>query len=241
MTKSDAMQAAGSGTSRDDTRARIIEVAIALLTREGRAAVTTRAVSDAAGVQPPTIYRLFEDMSGLLDAVADHGFATYLKKKRIRKLSGDPVEDLRAGWDLHVQFGLSNPEIYKLMYCDPHLGAKSAAAVNSYRVLRAHIRDVAVAGRLLVSEERAADLVHASGCGMVLTLLAMPEAQRDMGMAAMARDAIIAAITTASSVLNKPGPAAAAVALHAVLPDAGALSPGERTILAEWLERLARQ
>ena len=35
----------------------------------GRGAVTTRAVSAAARVQPPTIYRQFGDMRGLLDAV----------------------------------------------------------------------------------------------------------------------------------------------------------------------------
>jgi AcrR family transcriptional regulator len=44
--------------------------------------VTTRAVAEAAGVQAPTIYRLFGDENGLLDAVAEHGFASYLEDKR---------------------------------------------------------------------------------------------------------------------------------------------------------------
>ncbi len=241
MIKSHAVLAADSNSSREATRARIVAAAIALLNRGGRDAVTTRAVADAASVQAPAIYRLFKDMSGLLDAVADHGFITYLKKKKVRKLGDDPVEDLRTGWLLHVNFGLSNPAIYKLMYCDPHPGVKSPAAANSYRTLREHIRRVAVAGRLRVSEERAADLVHASGCGTVLTLLAMPEESRDMGVAEIARDAILAAITTGSPALKNPGPAAAAVALRAVLPDALSLSEGERTLLAEWLERLAKE
>ena len=240
MIKSRAVAPDHSNGSREDTRARIVAAAITLLLRGGRDAVTTRAVADAACVQAPTLYRLFNDMNGLLDAVADHGFSAYLKKK-IRLLGKDPVEDLRTGWDLHVDFGLSNPAIYKLMYCDPHSGTKSPAAANSHRILKEHIRRVAVAGRLRVSEDRAADLVHASGCGTVLTMLSMPEASRDMGMPVIARDAIVAAITTESPVLKKRGPATAAIALNAVLSDAVSLSNGERTLLAEWLERLAKE
>lgn len=232
---------ADTPTSRDDTRARIIAAAIDLLHRGGRNSVTTRAVADAAGVQAPTIYRLFKGMGGLLDAVAEHGFTSYFRKKKNRKPGNDPVEDLRIGWALHINFGLSNPAMYKLMYCDPHPGVKSPAAANSYRILMEHMRLIAIAGRLRVSEERAADLVHASGCGTVLTLLSMPEGRRDMGIAEIARDAVIAAITTLAPVPANPGPAAAAIALRAVLPEAVSLSDGERTLLHEWLERLARE
>ena len=157
----------------------------------------------------------------------------------MRKCGHDPVEDLRTGWNLHVDFGLSNPAIYKLMYCDPSPGVKSPAAAASYRILREHIRRIALAGRLRVSEERAADLVHASGCGTVLTLLATPEESRDMGILEIARNTVIGAITTGSPVLESPSPAAAAIALRASLPDAVSLSEGERSLLAEWLVRLA--
>ena len=105
---------------RDATRERIVETAAALLARGGREAVTTRAVATAAGVQPPTIYRLFGDKVGLLDAVTEHGFRAYLADKGVA--SADPVADLRSGWDLHVGFGLANPGLYALMYGDPGPG-----------------------------------------------------------------------------------------------------------------------
>jgi hypothetical protein len=159
----------------------------------------------------------------------------------VRHPGDDPAEDLRTGWALHVAFGLPNPAIYKLMYCDPYPGIKSPAVANSYRILREHIRRIAFAVRLLVNEEHAADLVHASGCGTVLTLLSMPEENRDMGAANIACDAIIAAITTESPVLKAPRPAAAAVALHTVLPKRHVTPNGERTILAERLQRLANE
>jgi hypothetical protein len=50
---------------------------------------------------------------------------------------------------------------------------------------------------------------------------------------------MIAAITTGSPALESPGPAAAAIALRAVLPGATALTGGERRLLEEWLDRLA--
>ena len=221
-----------------DVRARIVAAAAKLLASKGRDALTTRGVAAAAGVQAPTLYRLFGDKGGLLDAVAEHGFAAYLSQKKVRPAGPDPVEDLRAGWDLHIEFGLANPALYALMYGDPRSGVTSPAAASALRILQQHIRRLAVAGRLRVSEERAAELVHASGCGTVLTLLAMPAEQRNRGLSESAREAALAAITTQTPALDSPSPAAAAIALRAVLPDATTLTRSERQLLAEWLERL---
>ena len=222
-----------------DARERIVAAAAELLARKGRDAVTTRAVAAAAGVQAPTLYRLFGDKGGLLDAVAEHGFTAYLAEKELREAGPDPVEDLRAGWDLHIEFGLKNPALYSLLYGDPHAGVSSPAATAAKRILKQLIRRIAVAGRLRVSEERAADLVHATGCGTILTLLAMPASRRDRGLSKAARESVIAAITSATPALERPSPAAAAIALRAALPEATPLTRGERQLLEEWLERLA--
>ncbi|RYG67336.1 TetR/AcrR family transcriptional regulator [bacterium] len=227
-----------TGSSRDETWARIVAVATELLSSGGRDALTTRAVAVAAGVQAPTIYRMFGDKSGLLDAVAEHGFASYFNEKNFRKVGPDPVENLRIGWDLHIGFGLAHPALYTLMYGNPRPGRSSPVEVAARRVLKEHIRSIAAAGRLRVSEERAADMVHASGCGTVLTLLAMAEESRDLGLSETAREAVITAITTDAAVAKKPGPGAAAIALRALLPEATVLSDGERQLMGEWLERL---
>jgi AcrR family transcriptional regulator len=228
-------------TPQADARAHILSAAIDLLASGGREALTTRSVAAAAGVQVPTIYRLFGDKSGLLNALAEHGFAAYLKekKKEVRELGKDPIENLRLGWDLHVGFGLANPALFSLMYGDPRPGVVPTAAAVSHQILKRRIRSLAAAGRLRVNEERAADLVRATGCGTVLTLLAMPEDHRDLGLSESAREAVIAAITNESPALKSPGPAGAAIALRAVLPDATILSDGERHLLEEWLDRLA--
>src|SRR5215218_6472160 len=90
-----------------DVRERIVAAAAKLLATGGREAVSTRAVSAAAGVQAPTIYRQFGDMRGLLDEVASYGFSVYLRDKTARERAEDPVDDLRLGWDLHVGYGLA--------------------------------------------------------------------------------------------------------------------------------------
>jgi AcrR family transcriptional regulator len=229
----------GTPSPRDESRARILAAACDLLATGGRDALTTRAVAAAAGMQAPTIYRLFGDKGGLIDALAAHGFARYLAEKEVREFGPDPVDDLRAGWDLHVGFGLANPALYSLMYGDPRPGARSPAVIAAGQILNEHIRRLAAAGRLRVSEQRAANLIQVSGRGTVLTLLAVPEDQRDQGLSSAAREAVIAAITAGSPVLETPGPATAAIALRAVLDQATALTAGERGLLGEWLDRLA--
>ena len=229
---------------RDVIREKILRATADLLSQRGRAAVTTRSVSAAAGVQPPTIYRLFGDMRGLLDAVTAVGFADYLARKTAQQPSGDAVDDLRAGWDLHVAFGLENPAFYLLMYGEPDAGSTARATAEAHEILLGLVRRVAAAGRLTVAVERAADMIHSAGMGVVLTLLGSAPERRDLALSAQMREAVLAAVTTAAG--DPPSDdarrdvARRALALHAALPDVEeALTPGERALLEELLGRLA--
>lgn len=228
------------------TRERIIRAATDLLATGGREAVSTRAVGAAAGVQPPTIYRQFGDMRGLLDTVASRGYAQYIESKVSRESLRDPVEDLRAGWDLHIAFGLANPAIYGLMYGNPRFDSQPPAAREGADLLRAQIQRVAAAGRLRVSVERATAMAHSAGVGVTLTQLATRPEDRDPRVAEMIREAVIAAITTDGPVgaEDQDTPdhrlATRSVALRAVLAEEqGDLTPGEHTLLLEWLDRLS--
>ncbi|MFG2212242.1 TetR/AcrR family transcriptional regulator [Streptomyces sp. NPDC048638] len=223
----------------ESNRVRIIAAAARLLAEGGRESVSTRAVSAAAGVQAPTIYRLFGDKQGLLDALAAHGFATHLSGKADLVPTGDPVDDLRAGWDLNMEFGLAHPALYALMYADPRPGAEPPAALAARDVLGASIHRIAEAGRLRIDEARAAQLVHAAGSGTTLALISTPQDRRDPSVSRLAREAVIAAITTDAPTPATPGPAGAAVALRALLPQTTALTPGELGLLTELLDRIA--
>jgi AcrR family transcriptional regulator len=222
-----------------DTRGRILEAAAALLVAEGRDGLSTRAVSAAAGVQPPALYRLFGDKDGLLDAVAAYGFDEYLMSKRAMGSTGDPVEDLRRGWDLHVEFGLARPEFYVLMYGDARPGRTSPAAREAEAMLRGIVERVAEAGRLRVSVERAARLAHAAGMGVVLNLIATPEGERDPELSTTAREMVLTRILTDSAEPSRSDLAGRAIALRAGLAGATVLTDAERVLLAEWLDRVA--
>ncbi len=229
-----------SRSASDTHRERIVAAAARLLAEGGREAVSTRAVSEAAGVQAPTIYRLFGDKQGLLNAVMTHGLTTYVSRKANQQPTADPIDDLRAGWDQHVDFGLANPALYALIYGELRPGAPPPAALAGAKILADKIHRIAEAGRLRVDEERAAQLFHAAGSGITLTLIAMPEDRRDLALSDLAREATIAAITTDAPAAATPGPVGAAVALSAVLSQTSALTTHERSLLREWLDRITR-
>jgi AcrR family transcriptional regulator len=221
-----------------EPRARIVAAAAHLLATGGREAVSTRAVGAEAGVQAPTIYRLFGDKQGLVDAVVVEGYAAYVADKLARPASDDPVEDLRRGWDLHVEFALANPALYVLM-TEPRPDGPLPGTAEGLGYLQAIFRRIAEAGRLAVPEARALELFGAAGQGASMMLLGRPPAERDLTLSAMARDAVIAAITTSAPAVPAPGPAAAAVTLRAALPSVDVLSEPEKGLLADWLDRIA--
>ncbi len=213
-------------------------VAAQLLREQGPSAVTTRAVAQAAGVQAPTIYRLFGDKEGLLDAVAEHVFAAYVADKAQIADSADPIADLRAGWDLHVGFGLANAALFGLL-TDPSRGARySSAAAAGLQLLRARVRRIAAIGRLQVPERRAVELIHAAGTGAVLTLLSLPAQERDLDLADAMYDAVRHAILTDVPALAENTTAAVAVAFKTLVPNLPTLTDAERALLTDWLDRV---
>ncbi|SCL36134.1 transcriptional regulator, TetR family [Micromonospora nigra] len=220
-------------------RDRMVRTAAALLAEGGRDAVTTRAVSRVAAVQAPTIYRQFGDMRGLLDAAVSYGFAAYLHAQAAREPADDPVDALRRGWDMHVDFGVANPAFHTLMYGDPRPGVRPTAARVAADIFHDLVARVAAAGRLRVDVARAAGMVHAASCGTTLTLIQ----GGDPGLSPATREAVVAAVcadSPAARAVRPPDRAVRhAVALRAALPEvAGDLTAAERALLAEWLGRL---
>ncbi|MCS5719723.1 TetR/AcrR family transcriptional regulator [Herbiconiux sp. CPCC 205763] len=228
-------------STRVGTRDKIIEVAALLLQHHGPAAVTTRGVAQGAGVQAPTIYRLFGDKDGLLEAVAEHVMASYVSKKaavvEAASVDGvDPLVDLRAGWQTQIDFGLNNPDLFRLV-SESNRVRDSPALASGKRVLEARVHRVAETGRLRVSEQRAVGIIQAAGTGAVQTMLGTPPEQRDLGLADDLYEAVLRQILT-----DAPEPAdgaaiATTVAFRAIAPGLDSLSEAERQLLLEWLDR----
>ncbi|MEP7021885.1 MAG: TetR/AcrR family transcriptional regulator [Pseudonocardiales bacterium] len=226
---------------RSNTRSKIVDVAARLLREQGPVAVTTRGVAEAAGVQAPTIYRLFGDKDGLLDAVAEHVMATYVSAKAaiVEAASADnvdPLDDLRAGWQTQIEFGVANPALFRLL-SDPGRVQRSPAVQSGKHVLESRVHRVAMTGRLRVSEQRAVGLIQAAGIGAIQTLLATPPEQRDPGLAGDMYEAVLRQILTDTPERAESGSTATAVALRAIAPRLDMLTDAERQLLAEWLDR----
>lgn len=224
-----------------DLRARIVSAAAKLLAEGGREAVSTRAVSAAARVQAPAIYRQFADMDALLHAAAREVLAGYVRHKAHQTPTKNPLEELRRGWDVHVAFGLANPGAYALIYGGSAMG-EAPELQDGYAMLNALVARVAEAGRLRVSAPHAVRMIHAGACGATLSLIATPPSERDPRLSEAMRDAVFAAILAPKAEVTRAHApiAARAVALRAILAEADALSVAERQMLGEWLDRLAQ-
>lgn len=221
---------------RAELRVHIIEGAARLLREGGATAVTTRRVADAAGVQPPTIYRLFGDKDGLLDAVAEHVMALHVASKAVHAHGDDdPVEALRSGWRAQIDFGLANPELIRLMTARPGTSPAIDAGID---VLQGLIRGLATAGLLEVGERRALEMIHAAGTGAVQALLEAPPEQRDPGLADALFDAVLNQITRQIPAADeKSGTISITVHFATLVPRLPGLSDAERVLMLEWLGR----
>ncbi|WP_329385400.1 TetR/AcrR family transcriptional regulator [Streptomyces sp. NBC_01716] len=229
------------------TRARILEVAARLVAESPNGDVSTRAVCDAAQVGAPALYRHFGDKEGLLSAVVDHGFDKYLETKRERTPQDDPIEDLRKGWDNHVEFALDNPNLYRLMY-SPAMRTPPAAALESHEMLTRDLRRAAADGKLSLAPEAAAQVVMSANVGVALMLVARPSTFTDRDTSRRVRDAVHATVFTSEALAERADrPAkrtqlpAAAAQLNVLLGRSGesGLSTAEMALMTEWLRRLS--
>ncbi len=243
------------------TKARILEVAAALVAQSPDGDVSTRAVCEAAGVGAPALYRHFGDKEGLLTAVVDHGFDQYLAAKRERTPGTDPVRDLRDGWDTHTDFALRNPNLYRLMN-SPAMRTPPAAALESHRILTEDLRRAAEQGKLRLAPELAAQMIMSANVGVCLMLVSRPATFDDRTLSRRVRDAVHTAVfvpevmadtapgtaTAGSATAGKatagtgeaPVPATA-TRLGALLRQtpSPAFTPAESALLGEWLDRLS--
>ncbi|NUR97690.1 MAG: TetR/AcrR family transcriptional regulator [Kribbellaceae bacterium] len=220
----------------------IIEAAATLLREGGPSAVTTRGVAERAGVQAPAIYRLCGDQDGLLDAVAEHVMAAFVADKAAVVAAAtaadvDPLDDLRTSWHKQIEFGLTNPAVFRLL-SDPERVASSPAAAMGVQVLQARVHRLAATGRLRVPESQAVDLIQAAGVGTVQTLLATPVQRRDPALGETMFEAVLGRILTDAPGADADGPVVAAVALRALVPQLDVFSESERGLLVEWLDRI---
>lgn len=216
-----------------DTGERLIAAAADLIAASPGEDFSLRAVCDAVGVKLPTLYHFFGSKEGLIEAVVEHGFDRYLGEKASMESSGDPIQDIRAGWDAHMAFGLANPGFYTLMYGKVRPGHSPAAQSRPSEILRGLTARAAEQGRLVVPSEQAAAHVLVTNIGVTLRQIVL--AAPDPELSRAVREGAIAAITGTGSVCDDA--LGAVIELAAASPEV--LGGAETRLLVEWLRRLA--
>lgn len=234
------MQAEG----KRDTRRLLLEAAAELISDAPGQDIPLRAICDKVGVKLPTLYHFFGSKEGLLDAVIDYGFDLYLAIKDGHSSTGDPIQDLRHGWDAHVDFGISQPGFYALMYGQVSPGRRPEAQGRPTRVLLGLTQLAAEQGRLVVSPENAADHILAANVGVTLALITTE--RPDLSLSASVREATIKAITGADvadeSASGATDMATAAQQLLTTLGETTSppLDGPELVLLRKWLTQISR-
>lgn len=231
-------------------RTRILEAASELLAQSAAADASTRAVCEAAGVTAPTLYHHFGDKEGLLTAVVDFGWAAFLETKRtVAAVVHEHVaDDVRAGWDNHLEFALENPNFYKLMW-SPAVAASSVAVREAYQMLYERLERGAARGQLRMSAETAARMVLSAVTGAALSLISRPDLSGDGAFAAQLREAVIASVTVPQGAAStaqqrvreaEPTIATTAATLSSKLTaEDTPLTEPERALMQQWLTTLA--
>ncbi|RKE18807.1 TetR/AcrR family transcriptional regulator [Streptomyces sp. TLI_171] len=231
-----------AGPQAGDLRSRMLEAAEALLNDSPDNDFSTRAVCDAVGVKQPVLYRLFGDKNGLLTALVEHGFERYIGRKQSLATTADPVADLRAGWDDHTDFALTNRALYRLMF-SPVLPEVPEPANRIFELLRQTLDRCAAVGAMRIPTEQAAQAILAANVGVTLSLLSQPQRFSDPALSTRVRDAVFAACLTGSTPPTSSAEdqvASAARQLEAQIGQrAGtALKAEETALLLLWLRAL---
>lgn len=227
------MEARGSS----DTRAKLLNAAADLIAADASGEFSLREVCDAVGVQMPALYHYFGSKQGLIDAAVERGFEMYLDIKSSSEPSGDPIQDVRAGWDAHVAFGVANPGFYVLMYGKNRPGYVPSAHAKPTQLLGQLMAKAATEGRIDVPPEQAVDHVLTTNIAITLHHITRGE---DPELSAVIREGVISAITGVRAGSDKDQSRAsirATVEFAAMHPEK--LGQPETTLLIKWLQELS--
>lgn len=226
---------------------RLLRAAAELLASSAGAPVSTRQITQLAGVTAPTLYHHFGDKEGLFDAVVAAGFEEYVARERDFAPSGQPLEDIRRMWDNHVQFGLQQPELYLVMFGNIRPENRPVIVADAEALMEEMLNKAAVAGQLNVQPREAARSILAANVGVTLMLISDPAEERSLELSIMTRDAMIFAVSAEPAGDSAPGETGkssvvvAAIALNAALQASHSdqLSSSELKLFLEWLHRIS--
>lgn len=176
--------------SAEDRRRQVIAAAKRIVLREGFEALTMRRVARLSGVSAAALYLYFPDRLNLMAGVADELFHGLLDAFRTA-LAGvehdpDPRARLRAVMTAYLDWGLSHPDEYRVIFMTPitgvaghRPGAEGVPAAPSgqatFGALQAEVARLIALGVFREADPQAvAEAIWAAGHGLVSLLITKP-------------------------------------------------------------------
>lgn len=142
---------------------RVLEAALAILGREGVAALTARRLAAEAETSPSAVYELFGDKSGVVRAMFFSGFEQLGAALSGLEPGDDPRADLMSLAQRYRSFILEHPALSAVMFSRPFASfdpapEETAAGAAVRELIVAAVRRAVTAGQL---EGDPIDIAHA--------------------------------------------------------------------------------
>ena len=127
-----------------DLRAALITAGEAVLAETGVDGFSLRSVAKRVGVSHSAPAHHFGDAKGLLDALATEGFRRFLAAMEARQAaepSAEPRKKLLASGLGYLDFAVSSPALFRLMFATERSQAKSEELTAAARASFTHLAD----------------------------------------------------------------------------------------------------
>jgi AcrR family transcriptional regulator len=103
---------------RAEFREEVLAAARQIVLEEGFDALTMRKIAEAIEYAPGTIYLYFESRDAIAFELCRSGFASFFETLAPVAAIADPFERFRELGERYVNFGLENPETYRLLFME---------------------------------------------------------------------------------------------------------------------------
>jgi AcrR family transcriptional regulator len=139
---------------RQETIEEILDIALEVMTEEGVNGLTLSEVARRLGVQPPSLYKYFDSLMALYDALFRRGQQAHLEVMRAAMEQAPPgLDALQAGLDASGRWCLGNSPIAQLMFWRPvprfePSEDSMAASIEMVQIQRQALADALAAGQL---------------------------------------------------------------------------------------------
>jgi len=139
---------------RQATIAEILDIAEEVMAEEGVNGLSLSEVARRLGVKPPSIYKYFDSLRAIYDALFERGQRTHLEVMRDAMVGAEPgLDALAAGLEASGRWALAHPATAQLLFWRPVPSFQPtpeamAPSVEMVRLQRQALAEAVAAGQL---------------------------------------------------------------------------------------------